>query len=191
MEKLAQQAIKELHQISENVKGVPPDLQITFAIVNILFALVSTFALIWTLRKLIENTKIANKNTELTNGLLNYAKKQHIASIRPYLRLQKQEPLILVNEGRGIAINIKLTYINGKIKKDFNSVPAMASAPSSFTTVKDFMDGSTNTILNPETNPFNVEANYEDIEGNKYKAVFESDYSFNDRFRIASQKSIK
>lgn len=191
MEKLSPQILGMLKQIADNVKGVPPEMQIIFAIINILFALISTFALIWTLIKLIENTKLANKNTEITNGLLNYAKKQHITSIRPYLRLQKQKPLILVNEGRGVAINIELIYVNGKVKKNFNSVPAMASAPGSSTVVKDFIDGSTNTILNPETNHFAVEAKYEDIEGNKYKAEFMADYSFNDRFRIVSQKSIK
>lgn len=162
-------ALNILQQIAENVKGIPPEVQMFIAAINILILGV-------TLYKLFENTNITRK--------------EYIGSIRPYLRLQKAEPLVLVNEGRGIAINIKLTYKKGKIRKQFKTVTAMASAPGSITNVKDFIDGTTNIELNPEVNPYAVEAKYKDIEGTQYLAIFEFDYSFNDRFKIVKQEKI-
>ena len=162
-------ALNVLQQIADNVKGIPSEVQILIAVINIVI-------LGLTLYKLFENTNITRR--------------EYIGSIRPYLRLQKAEPLILVNEGRGIAIDIKLTYKKARVRKQFKTVTAMASAPSSITNVRDFIDGTTNIELNPEVNPYTVEAKYKDIEGTRYLAIFEFDYSFNDRFKIVSQEKV-
>jgi len=115
--------------------------------------------------------------------------KQNITSIRPYLRLQKAavaHHLQLINEGKGIAVNLTPLYRKDSKEIPLLKIPAMAAAPGSITT--SFVYDDFREELDPVVAEYKIEITYEDIEGRVYTAIFQSDNSFNDGFKIVSQK---
>lgn len=123
-----------------------------------------------------------------TYELKKLAQKQNITSVRPYLRLQKEDgnddTLLLANEGKGVAVNLKPVYRKDDKEIPLLTVTAMAAAPNSYT--RSFIKKSMGLNLDPE-NDYSVEISYEDIEGRKYKAIFRTNMQLNDKFEIVKQ----
>ena len=126
--------------------------------------------------------------TKETYWLKQLAQKQSITSIRPYLRLQKEEgnddTLLLANEGKGVAVNLEPVYRKKGKETKLLAITAMAAAPNSYT--RSFIKKSMGLNLDPE-NDYTVEIKYEDIEGRRYKVVFRTNMQFNDKFEIVKQ----
>ncbi len=137
--------------------------------------------ILWYTRETMDLKKISNK--ELVE-----LRKQSITGIRPYLRLQKkagENRLQLVNEGKGVAVNLKPVYKSDSEEKEMLKIPAMAAAPNSIT--ESFAPARLGLELDPSSNSFTVEIKYEDIEKRKYVAIFKSNIEFNDGFEIVKQ----
>ncbi|MGH7245991.1 MAG: hypothetical protein ACREGI_03590 [Candidatus Levyibacteriota bacterium] len=158
-------------------------LIVSFTAIFLYLTLVAVLWYSWETRQLKIETRRLRKWAADENHVL---KKQSITSIRPYLRLQTIEgidnKLRLVNEGKGVAISLKLRYL--KKGKEINryAVTAMASAPGSFTDIH-----RNEITLNPEDD-YSMEIAYKDIEDRKYIAIFEPNLIFNDNFEILKQE---
>lgn len=126
--------------------------------------------------------------TKETYHLKKLAQKQNITSIRPYLRLQKkagENQLQLVNEGKGVSVNLRSVYKKGDQEILLPGITAMAAAPGSFT------EGLTPARLGINFDSdidCSIEINYEDIEGRKYYAIFKRNAEYNDKFEIVKQR---
>lgn len=120
-----------------------------------------------------------------TYNLRKIAEVQGITSIRPYLRLQtidgEDNKLRLVNEGKGVAVNLKVKYSNKEEMKILKSITAMAAAPGSYTDLR-----SLGVDFNTEKD-FTIEVKYLDMEKRNYIAFFKSNTEFNDKFEIIRQ----
>lgn len=140
-------------------------------------------AILWYTRETMDLKRNSNKE-------LYYLRVEHKTNLRPYLRLQKggTRGLILVNEGKGIAVNLKPIYKSGLIKRNFLKVSAMASAPGSIT--ESFVPPNLGAELDPSVTNFIIEITYNDIEKRNYLATFKSNTLFNDGFEIVDQKEI-
>lgn len=124
--------------------------------------------------------------TKETYYLKKLAQTQNITSIRPYLRLQWQtsDNLILVNEGKGVAVALKPRYeANGQIV-ELLKITAMAAAPNSSTT--NFIPEGF-IVPNPEEVRYQIKIRYQDIESRRYVAIFRSSPDNNDKFTIIRQ----
>lgn len=138
----------------------------------------------WYSRETMDLKQISNKQTE-------HLRIEHKTNLRPYLRLQKggERGLILVNEGKGVAVNLRPIYKNdGGVTREFLQIPAMAAAPGSWT--ESFVPIGFDLGLNPSIGNFTVEINYNDIEERNYYVVFKSNPLFNDGFEIIRQEEI-
>lgn len=137
------------------------------------------------------------------------AQKQTSFEMRPFIRLQLDsylESIDIVNEGRGIAIHMKLQiyYKNEKLKAVFKR-ELIAPGARNKTSIdmeelgeewdmicKDMKKVRTNftDIFNQNKNITDVEVEFQDIEENKYSAYFKYSNKINDRFRIVTQKRV-
>lgn len=128
--------------------------------------------------------------TKETYWLKNLAQKQNITSIRPYLRLQKktgENKLQLVNEGKGVAVNLQSVYKNNNQDEQLPYITAMAAAPNSVT------EGLTPARLGINFDSDEdclIEIKYKDIEARNYHAIFKRNSDYNDKFEIMEQKEI-
>lgn len=140
-------------------------------------------AIFWYSRETMDLKQISNKQTERLRI-------EHKTNLRPYLRLQKggERGLILVNEGKGVAVNLRPVYKNDSVSRGFLMIPAMAAAPGSITT--SFVPAGVGLELDPSVANFTVEINYKDIEDRNYFAQFKSNPLFNDGFEIIKQKEV-
>lgn len=140
-------------------------------------------AILWYSRETMDLKQIANKQT-------NHLRIEHKTNLRPYLRFQKktgENKLQLVNEGKGVAVNLRSVY-----KKDGNviqlpGITAMASAPNSVT------EGLTPARVGIDFDCDDdclIEINYNDVEERNYHAVFKRNPDYNDKFEIVEQKEI-
>lgn len=164
--------------------GTPVILYIDFKLNN-LFIFYTLIVVIWYSRETMDLKRISNKE-------LKELRKQYVTSIRPYLRLQKnagESRLQLVNEGKGVAVDLQSVYTRDGQKTQLLGVTAMAASPGSVT--ESFTPRSLGLELDPSAADFLIETTYEDIEGRKYIAVFKSNTLFNDGFEIMKQEEIK
>jgi hypothetical protein len=152
--------------------------------INSILVFYTLIAIIWYSRETMDLKRISNKQFDLLRI-------EHKTSLRPYLRLQKEtsSSLILVNEGKGVAVNLKTAYISNSIRKELLAVPAMSASPGSLT--RSFIPRDLGLELDPYKEEFTVEIFYNDIEGRNYKAVFRSNTLFNDGFEIVKQEEVK
>lgn len=140
-----------------------------------------TFELLWF------TAFVLVRYTKETYYLKKLAQAQNITSIRPYLRLQWQttDNLVLVNEGKGVAVALKPRYEAGGVIKELLHITAMAAAPNSSTT--SFIPPGF-TIPNPEKTNYEIKIRYQDIESRRYVAIFRSSADNNDKFLIVKQR---
>lgn len=113
--------------------------------------------------------------------------RQYISSIRPYLRLQwsTDHGLIIKNQGKAVAVDLQFSS-DEVAEVDISSVPAIG------------VDGQATGLipggrgqfdfLDPYKRKYNLRVDYENAEGKKYFAIYQSDVSYNDRFKILEQK---
>jgi len=132
--------------------------------------------------------------TKETYWLKKISQKQYITSIRPYLRLQWETKgnLVLVNEGKGVAVDIKFKFVDNNESENsitFNNVSTMSAGGQTRSFVPDSINQ--NESLNPEKKEYKIEANYKDIEGRKYYTVFKTNLKYNDKFEILKQEKQK
>jgi hypothetical protein len=162
---------------------------ITACLLYLTFVVVIWYS--WETRQLKIETRRLRKWASADHEI---SKKQSITDIRPYLRLQMTNTttfLQLVNEGKGVAVNLEPIYIKGKIRKPLLRIPAMAAAPNSNTINFVPYELARSVNLDPEIAYYMILVNYEDIEGRKYEAIFQSDKDYNDKFSIISQDEVK
>lgn len=139
--------------------------------------------ILWYSRETMDLKQIANKQTE-------HLRREHKTNLRPYLRLQKkagENKLQLVNEGKGVAVNLRSVYKKGKNQINLPGITAMAAAPNSVT------EGLTPARLGIDFDSDEdclIEINYNDIEGRNYHAIFKRNSDYNDKFEIVEQKEI-
>src|SRR6266404_4823371 len=117
----------------------------------------------WYSRETMDLKQIANKQTQ-------HLRIEHKTNLRPYLRLQKggMRGLILVNEGKGVAVNLKSEYKGYGVTREFLKIPAMAAAPQSKT--ESFVPQNSDLDLDPSVTEFTIEITYNDIENRNYRA---------------------
>lgn len=126
--------------------------------------------------------------TKETYYLKKLAQKQNITSIRPYLRLQKktgENKLQLVNEGKGVTVNLRSVYKKDNQQTQLPHITAMAAAPNSVT------EGLTPSSLGIDFDSDEdclIEIEYEDIEGRQYYVIFKRNADYNDKFEIVKQQ---
>lgn len=162
--------------------GTPIILFIDFNLNNLLI-FYTLIAVVWYSRETMDLKRISNKE-------LKELRKQYVTSIRPYLRLQEkagENRLQLVNEGKGVAVNLQSVYIRDKQETRLLGVTAMAALPGSVT--ESFTPRNLGLELDPSVADFLMQVTYEDIEGRKYIAVFKSNTNFNDGFEIIKQET--
>lgn len=135
----------------------------------------------WYSRETMDLKQISNKH-------IDRLRVEHKTNLRPYLRLQKktgENKLQLVNEGKGIAVNLRSIYKRGKQKVHLPGITAMAAAPGSVT------EGLTPARLGIDFDSNEdclVEIKYNDIEGRNYHAIFKRNSDYNDKFEIVEQR---
>ena len=140
-------------------------------------------AILWYSRETMDLKRIANKQ-------MGQLRIEYKTNLRPYLRLQKktgENKLQLVNEGKGVAVNLRSVYKKGEQKIKLPGITAMAAAPGSVT------EGLTPTRLGIDFDSDEeclIEINYNDIEGRNYYAAFQRNPDYNDKFEIVEQKEI-
>lgn len=139
--------------------------------------------LLWYTRETMDLKRNSNKE-------LDRLRIEHKTNLRPYLRLQKggNRGLILVNEGKGVAVNLRPTYKGYGTTREFLRIPAMAAAPGSVT--ESFVPRDPDLDLDPSVAQFSIEVSYNDIEKRNYLAVFNSNSLFNDGFEIIKQEEV-
>lgn len=138
---------------------------------------------IWYARETMDLKRISNKQ-------IYQLRAEHKTNMRPYLRLQKKEgenrPQ-LVNEGKGVAVNLRSVYKKNDIEIKLPGITAMAAAPNSVT------EGLTSARLGIDFDSDDdclIEINYNDIENRNYRAIFKRNPDFNDKFEIVEQKEV-
>lgn len=140
-------------------------------------------AILWYSRETMDLKQISNKQ-------IYQLRQDYKTNLRPYLRLQKKEgenKLQLVNEGKGVAINLRSVYKNDKQKVRLPGITAMAAAPNSVT------EGLTPARLGIDFDSDAdclIEINYNDIEWRNYRATFKRNSDYNDKFEILEQKEV-
>ncbi len=153
---------------------------------------VSDFLIFYTLLAILWYTRETMDLKRNSSKELYHLRVEHKTNLRPYLRLQSggQRGLILVNEGKGVAVNLRPVYESGTSgTRDLLKVPAMAAAPNSVT--ESFVPKGFALNLNPNLVQFTIEIAYNDIEGRNYLAVFKSNPLFNDGFEIIKQEEVE
>lgn len=148
---------------------------------NDVLLFITLIVLIWYSRETMDLKKISNKQSDRMRI-------EHKTNLKPYLRLQKggERNLIIVNEGRGVAVNLRPVYKSAEISREFLRIPAMSAAPNSST--KSFVPIGHGLELDPSVEKFIIEVAYNDIEKRNYIAIFQSNPLFNDGFEILEQK---
>lgn len=148
------------------------------------------FLLFYTLIVLLWYTRETMDLKRNSNKELYSLRIEHKTNLRPYLRLQKktgENKLQLVNEGKGVAVNLRSVYKKDSLKVQLPGITAMASAPNSFT------EGLTPARLGIDFDSDEdclVEINYNDVEGRNYRAIFKRNADYNDKFEIMEQKEV-
>ena len=131
---------------------------------------------------------VITRYTKETYYLKKLAQKENITSIRPYLRIQKkpgENRLQLVNEGKGVAVNLRSIYKKGNQRIQLPGITAMAVAPESMT---EGLSPSKLGIDFDSDDDCSIEIDYEDIEGRRYFAIFKRNTDYNDKFEIVVQR---
>lgn len=140
-------------------------------------------AILWYSRETMDLKQISNKQ-------IYQLRQDYKTNLRPYLRLQKKEgenKLQLVNEGTGVAVNLRSFYKANGSQFKLPGITAMAAKPSSVT------EGLTPARLGIDFDSDKdclIEINYNDIEGRNYHAIFKRNPDYNDKFEILEQKEI-
>lgn len=141
-------------------------------------------AILWYSRETMDLKQISNKQ-------IYHLRVEHKTNLRPYLRLQKktgENKLQLVNEGKGVAVNLRSLYKKENREVRLPGITAMAAAPNSFT------EGLTPARLGIDFDSDEdclIEINYNDVEGRNYRAVFKRNADYNDKFEITEQKEVE
>lgn len=153
------------------------------ASLNDLLLFNTLIAILWYSRETMDLKRIANKQTD-------HLRIEHKTNLRPYLRLQKktgENKLQLVNEGEGVAVNLRSIYKKSGQEVRLPGITAMTAAPNSVT------EGLTPARLginfDSDENCL-IEIKYNDIEGRNYHAIFKRNSDYNDKFEIIEQKEI-
>lgn len=153
------------------------------ASLNDLLLFNTLIAILWYSRETMDLKRIANKQTY-------HLRIEHKTNLRPYLRLQKktgENKLQLVNEGKGVAVNLRSIYRKGEHEVQLPGITAMAAAPGSVT------EGLTPARLGIDFDSdedCQIEINCNDIEKRNYRAVFKRNADYNDKFEIVEQREI-
>lgn len=140
-------------------------------------------AILWYSRETMDLKQISNKQVDRLRV-------EHKTNLRPYLRIQKKEgenKLQLVNEGKGVAVNLRSVYKKNGHEVQLPGITAMAAAPGSVT------EGLTPARVGINFDSDEdclIEIKYNDIEGRNYYAVFKRNSDYNDKFEIVEQKEI-
>ncbi len=92
-----------------------------------------------------------------------------------------------MNEGKGVAVNLRSVYEGGVDSIKLPGITAMAAAPDSVT------EGLTPARLGIDFESdvdCSIKIDYNDIEGRNYRVVFKRSSDYNDRFEIIEQKEV-
>ncbi len=146
---------------------------------------------------------------QISNKQLKESRKQADMQLRPYLRLQwndgdAKNVYDIVNEGEGLALNVVFKSMRFQ-DQDIPSVYQIKSRPliakSKPTTVTvDELNNTDNIVQGIGIKGYLeswipkghfIQVTYDDVESRKYKAVFQSDPSYNDKFKIVEQGRTK
>lgn len=150
---------------------------------NDLLIFYTLIALLWYARETMDLKRNSNKE-------LDRLRIEHKTNLRPYLRLQKkagENRLQLVNEGKGVAVNLRSIYKKENREIQLPGITAMVAAPGSAT------EGLTPARLGIDfdsNEDYLIKINYNDIEGRNYQAVFKRNTDYNDKFEIVEQREI-
>jgi len=150
------------------------------ASLNEILLFITLVVIFWYSRETMDLKQISNKQ-------INHLRIEHKTNLRPYLRLQKggNTGLILVNDGKGVAVNLRPMY-KGAVSKEFLRIPAMSVSG----VTQSFVSKYLGLELNPVKANFNIEIAYKDIENRNYIAIFKSNPLFNDGFEILKQEEV-
>jgi hypothetical protein len=154
-------------------------------------------------------TRETNDLKEISTRQLKETRKQIDMQLKPYLRLQwnnedNNKVYDIVNEGEGLALDVEFAPIPFQ-DQDLLSVFQIKSRPliakSKATSV------TTSELVNPDNFVretvnikgyleqkfdlnYKIKATYLDVEKRKYKVIFKSDETYNDKFKIVEQDRI-
>lgn len=159
---------------------------------------VTAVVVFWYTRETFDLKQISTKQLKET-------RKQTDMQLTPYLRLQwdngsNRDIYDIVNEGEGLALDVvfePMRFIDQNIKSTYQikSRPLIAKSKPTVVTI-DELNSDDNVVKGTgikgyleaciARNHF-IKASYKDIEGRKYKVVFQADSTYNDRFKIVEQ----
>ena len=173
--------------------------------------LISAFILWFSAVVVLVYTKETYDMKGNSDRTLKEMRKQSEYERMPFFRIQwtdlNGEVIQIINEGKGIALDlafkpIKFSDSDLKSEFTFKSRPAVASKGVSVVSLDELWDGYTgffnrksgdnlkHYLFQCLARGFKVTANYNDIVGGKYQAVFQADTNYNDKFRIIEQRRI-
>lgn len=153
------------------------------ASLNDLLLFNTLIVIFWYSRETMDLKQISNKQVDRLRV-------EHKTNLRPYLRLQKkigENKLQLINEGKGVAVNLRSVYKKDSRTVRLPGITAMAAAPASVT------EGLTPLSLginHDSDDECIIEINFNDIEGRNYRAIFKRNSDYNDKFEIVEQKEV-
>ncbi|MFH1534690.1 MAG: hypothetical protein ABIF80_01765 [Patescibacteria group bacterium] len=148
---------------------------------------VTALVVFWYSRETFDLKNVANKQLVET-------RKQTFLNIRPFIRLQwiNNDGIRIINEGYGIALNVRLSFnIGGTIHRTILSgekatksytdagFEDVVDKQNSFTDSREFKEK-----YSPIDNDYNVDVTYQDVSGIIYLQTFKTDKTLNDKFRL-------
>ena len=154
------------------------------------YANLSDFLLFYTLIAVLWYSRETMDLKNISNKQIYHLRVEHKTNMRPYLRLQKKEgenKLQLVNEGKGVAVNLRSFYKKQGKEIILPGITAMAAAPNSVT---EGLSPARLGINLDSVEDYKIEIKYRDIEGRNYHAIFKRNSDYNDKFDIFEQKEV-
>lgn len=175
---------------------------------------VAVFIFWFTALAIFKYTKETYWLKKLQQKILEETQKQTDFEMRPYLRLQwsndsmrPRDVFEIINNGRGLAIDVKfdqfdIRCIKQVIRFSIKNRPLVSNMGGSIVSInelnetKKVIEGAN---INMESikdyietagfsrGGFSITVKHKDIENHKYIAIFKSDESYNDKFRIEFQ----
>ncbi|MBI5906603.1 hypothetical protein HY857_00940 [Candidatus Saccharibacteria bacterium] len=150
------------------------------------FILAETFvALLWYAKETYDIKQNSNKQ-------IKEARKQTYLNTRPFMRINwdndEHKAIFVVNEGGGVAVDLTIEFLSDNKVKEAQSRPVMSTGPQSVTRIdyRDFglTDGTFNEQFSPLKNQYEISMKYKDLVNNSYEQVFNTDASYNDRYKV-------
>ncbi|MBU0612399.1 hypothetical protein KKB10_00120 [Patescibacteria group bacterium] len=130
----------------------------------------------------------------VANKQLIEARKQTFLNIRPFIRLQwiNNDGIRIINEGYGIALNVRLSFSNGGVIN--RTIISGEKASKSYTDAgyEDMINKKTDISssffftrkYSPNDNVYTIDVTYQDVAGIFYLQTFRTDSILNDKYKL-------